>query len=268
MKIVFCTGSLETIPSNPQKPNLTLQFLRTARTPDKQKQTQGHKLYSKVLTIKVSVVYAKILIISLTSMLIQTTDQLRAIYKAPSQRAVLKELTHIDTHLKRFISLSPFLVISSGDQLHQMDCSPRGGDAGFVKVLDQQTLLIPDSIGNNRLDTLTNIIATSQVGLLFFIPGIDEVVRVNGSATLQTDSDLLKHFDTLKNNPKLVIKVIVEAAYMHCPKAMMRSKLWSIEHHQNIDAMPTIGQIISDQTKSEGPVESREEMLKRYTPDL
>jgi PPOX class probable FMN-dependent enzyme len=268
MKIVFCTGSLETIPSNPQKSNLPLLFIRTARIRRKQKQTQGHKLYSKVLTIKVSVVYAKILIISLTSMLIQTTDQLRAIYKAPSQRAVLKELTHIDTHLKRFISLSPFLVISSGDQLHQMDCSPRGGDAGFVKVLDQQTLLIPDSIGNNRLDTLTNIIATSQVGLLFFIPGIDEVVRVNGSATLQTDSDLLKHFDTLKNNPKLVIKVIVEAAYMHCPKAMMRSKLWSIEHHQNIDAMPTIGQIISDQTKSEGPVESREEMLKRYTPDL
>jgi PPOX class probable FMN-dependent enzyme len=268
MKIVFCTGSLETIPSNPQKSNLPLLFIRTARIRRKQKQTQGHKLYSKVLTIKVSVVYAKILIISLTSMLIQTTDQLRAIYKAPSERAVLKQLAHIDTHLKRFISLSPFLVISSGDQLHQMDCSPRGGDAGFVKVLDQQTLLIPDSIGNNRLDTLTNIIATSQVGLLFFIPGIDEVVRVNGSATLQTDSDLLKHFDTLKNNPKLVIKVIVEAAYMHCPKAMMRSKLWSIEHHQNIDAMPTIGQIISDQTKSEGPVESREEMLKRYTPDL
>jgi PPOX class probable FMN-dependent enzyme len=196
-------------------------------------------------------------------MQIQTTDQLRALYKAPSERAVLKELTHIDTHLKRFISLSPFLVISSGDQHHQMDCSPRGGDAGFVKFLDQQTLLIPDSIGNNRLDTLTNIIATSQVGLLFFVPGIDEVVRVNGKASLQTDLDLLKHFDTLKNKPKLV-----EAAYIHCPKAMMRSKLWSIEHHQNIDAMPTIGQIISDQAKSAGPVESREEMLKRYTPDL
>ena len=201
-------------------------------------------------------------------MLIQTTDQLRAIYKAPSERAVLKELTHIDTHLQRFISLSPFLVISSGDEHHQMDCSPRGGDAGFVKVLDQQTILIPDSIGNNRLDTLTNIIATSQVGLLFFIPGIDEVVRLNGKATLQTDPDLLKHFDAVKNKPKLVIKVTVEAAYIHCPKALMRSKLWSIEQHQNIDSMPTLGEIIQDQTKSAGPVESREEMLKRYTPDL
>jgi len=199
---------------------------------------------------------------------ITTTQQLRSIYKVPSERSLLKELTYIDPHIQRFISLSPFLVISSGDQQHQMDSSPRGGDAGFVKVLDQQTLLIPDSIGNNRLDTLTNIISTSQVGLLFFAPGIDEVVRVNGSATLQTDRDLLKHFDTLKNNPKLVIKVTVQAAYMHCPKAMMRSKLWSIEHHQDIDAMPTIGQIISDQTKSSGPVESREEMLKRYTPDL
>jgi len=201
-------------------------------------------------------------------MLIQTTEQLRAIYKAPSERAVLKELTHIDRHLKRFISLSPFLVISSGDQHHQMDCSPRGGDAGFVKVLDQQTLLIPDSIGNNRLDTLTNIIATSQVGLLFFIPGIDEVVRVNGKATLQTDTDLLKHFDTLNNKPKLVIKVIVKAAYIHCPKALMRSKFWFKANQQNMDAMPTIGQIISDQTKSTAPVESREEMLKRYTPEL
>jgi PPOX class probable FMN-dependent enzyme len=201
-------------------------------------------------------------------MQIQTTDQLRALYKAPSERAVLKELTHIDPHLKRFISLSPFLVISSGDQIHRMDCSPRGGDPGFVKVLDQQTLLIPDSIGNNRLDTLTNIIATSQVGLLFFIPGIDEVVRVNGQATLQTDTELLNQFDALKNKPKLVIKVYVEAAYMHCPKALMRSKLWSIESHQPIDAMPTLGEIIRDQTNSDGPVESRDEMLKRYTPDL
>jgi PPOX class probable FMN-dependent enzyme len=201
-------------------------------------------------------------------MLIQTKDQLRALYKAPSERAVLKELTHIDPHLKRFISLSPFLVISSGDQNHQMDCSPRGGDAGFVKVLDQQTLLIPDSIGNNRLDTLTNIIATSQIGLLFFVPGIDEVVRVNGRATLHTDTDLLTHFIELKNNPRLVIQVIVEAAYIHCPKAMMRSKLWSVDSHQSIDAMPTLGEIIRDQTKSTSPVESREEMLKRYTPDL
>ena len=201
-------------------------------------------------------------------MQIQTTDHLRALYKAPSGRAVQKELTHIDPHIKKFISLSPFIVISSGDQQHQMDCSPRGGDSGFVKVQDQHTLLIPDSIGNNRLDTLTNIIATSQVGLLFFIPGIDEAVRVNGKATLQTDTDLLNQFDALKNKPKLVIKVSVVAAYMHCPKALMRSKLWSIESHQPIEAMPTLGEIIRDQTKSTEPAESREEMLNRYTPDL
>ena len=194
-------------------------------------------------------------------MLIQTTEQLRALYKAPSERAIRKELTRIDPHLKRFLSLSPFLVISSGDQLNQMDCSPRGGDAGFVKVLDPQTLLIPDSIGNNRLDTLTNIIATSQVGLLFFIPGIDEVVRVNGEASLHTDTELLSQFDALKNKPKLVIKVYVESAYMHCPKALMRSKLWSIESHHSIDSMPTLGEIIRDQTQRVVPVESREEML-------
>ena len=199
---------------------------------------------------------------------IQTLDQLRSLFKAPSERAILKELTHIDKHIQRFISLSPFLVISTGNQNHQMDASPRGGDAGFVKVLDPQTLLIPDSPGNNRLDSLSNILATSQIGLLFFVPGIDEVVRLNGRATIQTDVELLKHFQEMTNKPKLVIQVIVEAAYMHCPKAMMRSKLWSVEQHQSIDAMPTLGEIIRDQTKMPAPLESREEMLKRYLPEL
>ena len=149
-----------------------------------------------------------------------------------------------------------------------MDASPRGGEAGFVKVLDPQTLLIPDSPGNNRLDSLSNILATSQIGLLFFVPGIDEVVRLNGRATIQTDVELLKHFQEMTNKPKLVIQVIVEAAYMHCPKAMMRSKLWSVEQHQSIDAMPTLGEIIRDQTKMTAPLESREEMLNRYLPEL
>ena len=199
---------------------------------------------------------------------IQTIDQLRSLFKAPSERAILKELTHIDKHIQRFISLSPFLVISTGDQNHQMDASPRGGEAGFVKVLDPQTLLIPDSPGNNRLDSLSNILATSQIGLLFFVPGIDEVVRLNGRATIQTDVELLKHFQEMTNKPKLVIQVIVEAAYMHCPKAMMRSKLWSVEQQQSINVMPTLGEIIRDQTKMPAPLESREDMLKRYLPEL
>ena len=202
------------------------------------------------------------------TMPIQTKDQLRALYKTPSERAVLKELKHIDPHIQRFISLSPFLVISSSDQYFQLDASPRGGEAGFVKVLDQHTLLIPDSPGNNRLDTLTNIIDTAKVGLLFFVPGIDEVVRINGKAALETDQVLLNHFEAMSNRPKLVIKVTVEAAYMHCPKALMRSKLWSLESQQTIEAMPSLGEIIRDQTNSSDPLESREEMLKRYMPDL
>jgi len=140
--------------------------------------------------------------------------------------------------------------------------------AGFVKALDQHTLLIPDSPGNNRLDTLTNIIDTAKVGLLFFVPGIDEVVRINGKAALETDQVLLNHFEAMSNRPKLVIKVTVEAAYMHCPKALMRSKLWSVESQQTIEAMPSLGEIIRDQTNSSDPLESREEMLKRYMPDL
>lgn len=150
---------------------------------------------------------------------ITTTQQLRSIYKVPSERSLLKELTYIDPHIQRFISLSPFLVISSGDQQHQMDSSPRGGDAGFAKVLDQQTILIPDSIGNNRLDTLTNIIATSQVGLLFIVPGLDEVVRVNGSATLQTDVDLLDHFCFSEEQAKVGYKSHRKGCLYALPKS-------------------------------------------------
>lgn len=202
------------------------------------------------------------------SMSIQSKEQLRSLYPPPLERAIRKELSHIDQHMVRFISLSPFLVIASGNADHQMDASPRGGTPGFVKVPDEQTLLIPDALGNNRLDTLENLLATRQVGLLFFVPGIDEMVRINGRATLETDASLLNLFDGLQNKTRLVIKVSVDAAYMHCAKAAMRSTLWTPEHHQHRSVLPSMGQLIKEHARLDGPAETQDDMLQRYEKEL
>jgi PPOX class probable FMN-dependent enzyme len=119
--------------------------------------------------------------------MIESTEALRQLYSLPGERTLLKQIATLEKHSKRFIELSPFLVIASTNREGIMDASPRGGDPGFVKVRDDRTVLIPDSPGNNRLDTLTNIIATGQVGLIFFIPGVDETLRINGAAHLNDD---------------------------------------------------------------------------------
>ena len=199
---------------------------------------------------------------------IQTIEQLRTLYNLPGERVIRKEQHSIDRHIEDFIRLSPFLVIASGNSQTQLDASPRGGEPGWVRVLDSKTLLVPDAPGNNRLDTFQNIISTSQVGLLFFVPGVDEMLRINGQASLLTDPELLGLFDGQKRRPKLVIKVSVEAAYMHCAKALMRSRLWAIESQVDRSVLPTMGQIIKDHAQLDTPVETQEEMLKRYENDL
>ena len=199
---------------------------------------------------------------------IQTIEQLRTLYNLPSERAIRKEQHLIDKHIENFIRLSPLLVVASGNLRMQFDASPRGGDPGWVRVLDSKTLLVPDAPGNNRLDTLQNIISTSQIGLLFFVPGVDEMLRINGQASLLTDPELLSHFDDQQRRPKLVIKVSVEAAYLHCAKALMRSRLWAIDSQVDRVALPTMGQIIKDHAQLDTPAETQEEMLKRYESDL
>lgn len=195
-------------------------------------------------------------------------DALTALYAAPVERVVRKEIAFVDPHIRRFIGLSPFVVVASGDAAMNFDASPRGGAPGFVKVLDEHRLLIPDAQGNNRLDTLRNIIATKSVGLLFMIPGIDETVRVNGSATLRTDADLLAHFSGHARPPKVVIDVQVRAAYLHCAKSIMRSKLWDVASQVDRDVFPTMAQIFRDQTRLDIPDESREAMRKRFEDHL
>jgi PPOX class probable FMN-dependent enzyme len=199
---------------------------------------------------------------------ITTLETLREQYADPKERAVRKEIRALDVHCRRFIGLSPFLILATSDQNHNMDASPRGGPPGFVKVTADGAILIPDAPGNNRLDSFANIITTGKVGLLFLIPGVDETLRVNGSAVLsRADADIVLCTDE-RRAPKLVIRVAVEAAYLHCAKAFMRSKLWDPSAHVDRARVPNMSQMLRDHTGIEVPPETREEMMKRYAPDL
>jgi PPOX class probable FMN-dependent enzyme len=193
---------------------------------------------------------------------------LRALYPSPKERALRKELDRMDPHCRRFIELSPFVVLASTGADGALDASPRGGAPGFVKAPDEHTLLIPDAPGNHRLDTLENIVATGRLGLLFMIPGVDETLRVNGRALLSTDPSLIVQAGEDRRRPVVVIQVHVEQAYLHCAKAFMRSRLWSPQAQVERSVLPTMGRMISEQTGLAGADETREQMLARYQADL
>ena len=206
------------------------------------------------------------------STIISTLPALRELYAAVNPRSALKELPLLDVHATRFISLSPFVVMSSYGADGRADTSPRGGDAGFVKVLDAGTLLIADSPGNNRLDSLENIIATKQVGLLFMVPGVDETLRVNGTAVLSTDEAERQLCEDSRRVPKLVIRVSVHASYLHCAKALMRSDLWNADKHLDRSLLPSMGEMMHDQLAGKvspgAAIETQEQMLERYQETL
>lgn len=199
---------------------------------------------------------------------ITSLDQLRERYAPPQGRTLKKQLSFLDKHCKHFISLSRFLVMSTVGPDGKLDASPRGGAAGFVTVLDDSTLLIPDWPGNNRLDSFSNIVETAGVGLLFMIAGVNETLRVNGEATLCIDESLREQCTENGKLPKLVIRVDVHEAYLHCAKAFMRSKLWDVNEQTPRDALPTMGKMINDQINENGPDESQEEMEARYSKQL
>lgn len=193
---------------------------------------------------------------------------LRQLYAAPMELAVRKQIPALDVHCRRFLALSPFVVLSTSDAAHNLDASPRGGAPGFVRVVDDHTLLLPDSPGNNRLDSLENILATGQVGLLFMVPGVDETLRVNGRAVLSVDAADIAACTDARRVPKLVLRITVQAAYLHCAKAFMRSRLWDPAARVSRGALPAIGQMIADQTGLQVSPETQEEMARRYAPDL
>ena len=199
---------------------------------------------------------------------ITSLEALRSLYSPARERSVKKQLTHIDAHCAKFITLAPLVVVSSSGANGALDASPRGGSPGFVRVQGTNTLLIPDAPGNNRLDTLENIVQTGQVGLLFLVPGVDETLRVNGTAVLSTAEADLQACKDAKRTPKLVIRVTVDAAYLHCAKALMRSHLWDATRHLSRDVMPSMGEMMKDQIGGDIPCETQAEMLARYATDL
>ncbi len=205
-------------------------------------------------------------------MSLTTRDELRQLYGAASERASLKEMSGLDPHAQQFIALSPFVVLASSNAAGQMDASPRGGEPGFVKVIDVQTLLIPDAPGNNRLDTLENILDTGQLGLLFMLPGFDETLRVNGQATLSTEPSALQLCADARRTPELVIRVRVQAVYLHCAKAFMRAQLWDPSRHVQRHLMPTMGEMLRDQIQGTRghrvEAETQEDMMARYRQSL
>jgi uncharacterized protein len=149
----------------------------------------------------------------------------------------------------------------------RLDATPRGGEPGFVTVADERTLLLPDRRGNNRLDSLTNLTEHPEIGLLFMIPGIDESLRVNGAVELRTDADLVEPFRVGRSAPTVVLRIEVREAYLHCGKAMMRSRLWSPEAQVERSALPTLGVMLREQT-GVGPAESQAQMVARYRNEL
>lgn len=199
---------------------------------------------------------------------ITTLAQLRSLYAAPKERALKKQLAALDRHCRRFIELSPYVVLATRGADGRQDASPRGGAPGFVQVVDTQTLLIADSPGNNRLDTLENIVASGHIGMLFMVPGVDETLRVNGLAVLSRAPEDLARCTTERRAPVLAIRVTVDEAYLQCAKALMRSALWDPASRVQRSALPTAGEMLADQTGMQTPPETPEEMRRRYEPDL
>lgn len=175
---------------------------------------------------------------------IATVDQLAALYDAPIPVALTKELDRITEHYRAYIEAAPFMVLATSGP-EGLDCSPRGDGPGFVRVADERTLLVPDRRGNNRLDSLRNIVVDPRVALLFLIPGIDITLRVNGRARVRTDASLRESFAVGGKVPVSVIEVMAERVYVQCPKALVRSRLWDAGSHRRADELPTMGEMMS-----------------------
>jgi PPOX class probable FMN-dependent enzyme len=195
-------------------------------------------------------------------------DDLATIYPAPSPRVIAKARPEIDAHAAKFIAMSPFCVLATSGPDGSVDASPRGGNPGFVHLASPTQILLPDRSGNNRIDSFRNILEGSgQLQLIFFVPGIDETLRVGGTGKLSAEPGLLASMEEFGKLPRAVLSIAVREAYFHCGKALMRSKLWSPETKVDRAALPSIGQIIHEQTKL-GEPEPQAEVEARYKTQL
>jgi uncharacterized protein len=178
---------------------------------------------------------------------ITTREELRRHYGEMHDLARKKALPALDRHARRFIERSPFVLIGSSDRAGNGDVTPKGDRPGFVRILDDRTLAMPDRPGNNRLDTFENLIENPAVGLLFLIPGMNETLRVNGLGRITADAQLRESFAIEGRLPATVLIVELRTCYMHCAKAFMRSRLWAADTWPSRDEMPSLGEILRDQ---------------------
>jgi uncharacterized protein len=179
--------------------------------------------------------------------IIEDMREIRELYGEPMERAVKKQLPRLERHSRAFIALSPLLVMATCDPDGRCDASPKGDAPGFVRVLDDQTLLIPDRLGNNRIDSIGNLLKAPGVGLIFFVPGLRETLRVNGRARITTDPALLEPSTVQGKVPRSGILVTIEEVYFHCGKALIRSDLWNPDKFVAQSDFPSLGVIIGDQ---------------------
>jgi uncharacterized protein len=196
-----------------------------------------------------------------------SASDLGTIYPAPSPRVIAKARPAIDVHAKKFIGMSPFCVLATSGSDGSVDASPRGGNPGFVSVAGPNELLMPDRSGNNRIDSFRNIVEGSGfVQMIFFVPGIDETLRVGGRGKLSADPELLASMVEFGKPPRAVLRIDVSEVYFHCGKALMRSKLWGGDRVER-SVMPSIGEVIHDQTGL-GERESQDVIYERYKAQL
>ena len=176
---------------------------------------------------------------------ITTAEQLDALYGAPVGGSLIKEIGYISESYRKFIEAAPFVVVATSGA-EGLDCSPRGDPPGFVRVRDENTVLIPDRRGNNRIDTLRNLIADPRISLLFLIPGVGETLRINGRAEIVTEPELCESFSMQGKAPVSVLAVTAERVYFQCPKALFRSRLWHPEAQVPRTALPSSGEIMAE----------------------
>ncbi|MGO4402065.1 pyridoxamine 5'-phosphate oxidase family protein [Achromobacter sp. PAB15] len=179
--------------------------------------------------------------------LITDADALQALYGAPGEASLKKEVDHVHPHYRAFIEAAPFAVLATSGP-GGLDASPRGDPAGFVVVEDEKTLLLPDRRGNNRVDSLQNVLADPRVALLFLIPGVGETLRVNGTARISVDPALLARFEMDGKLPRSVLIVDVQTVYFQCSLALLRSRLWDASTQVPRSALPSVGRVLSDLT--------------------
>lgn len=195
---------------------------------------------------------------------VRTRQELREVIGEPSDVVTRKTLPHLDRHCLSFIGRSPFLLLATADEEGNVDVSPKGDPPGFVRVLDEHTLAVPDRLGNRRADSMENLLQNPKIGLIFLVPGKTETLRVSGEALIVRDQDLLDSMAVKDRSPQLAIVVRVREAFFHCSKCMIRSSLWKPDAWPDLEGLPTLAETMVDAGKLEL---SEEEMHERVLRD-